>query len=380
MKHLGEIPGGGSAHYTELRSGADGSGTDHPNITLTADQDAPMKAIAYQQALPIADPRSLQEVDLPAPQLRPRDLLVDVQAIAVNPVDTKVRAGVNPEPGQWKVLGWDAVGQVRAVGAEVTLFKPGDRVWYAGAINRAGANAEQHVVDERIVALAPASLTDADAAALPLTAITAWEMLFHRLGVSRGEAGKGQSLLIIGAAGGVGSIMTQLARQLTGLTVIGTASRPETAQWVGDLGAHHVLDHAKPLADEIQRAGLAAPEYVVSLTQTPQHFAQIAKLIAPQGKFGLIDDPVAGSIDIGKLKPKSVSLHWEAMFARSLFETPDMIEQHRLLTEVAQHVDAGQLRSTRGEHFGKIDAANLRRAHALLESGKARGKIVLEGF
>ena len=339
-----------------------------------------MKAIAYQHAGPISNANSLQDVELPAPQPGPRDLLVDVKAVAVNPVDTKVRAGSNPEPGQWKVLGWDAVGTVRAVGPQVTLFKPGDRVWYAGAIHRAGANAERHVVDERIVARAPTSLSDADAAALPLTAITAWEMLFDRLGVARGEASRGKSLLIIGAAGGVGSILTQLARQLTGLTVIGTASRPETAQWVRDLGAHHVIDHSQPLAEEVKRAGLAAPDYVVSLTQTGKHFAQIAELIAPQGKFGLIDDPAAGSIDIGALKRKSVSLHWELMFTRSLFETPDMVAQHALLTEVAQLVDAGTLRSTKGEHFGTINAANLQRAHALLESGKAKGKIVLEGF
>ena len=339
-----------------------------------------MKAIAYQAALPIADPLSLQDVELPAPQPGPHDLLVDVRAIAVNPVDTKVRAGVSADAGQWKVLGWDAVGTVRAVGSAVSLFKVGDRVWYAGAIHRAGANAEQHLVDERIAALAPASLSDAEAAAMPLTTITAWEMLFDRLGVARGEASQGRSLLIIGAAGGVGSVLTQLARRLTGLTVIGTASRPETAQWVTDLGAHHVLDHSKPLSEAVKKAGLAAPDYVVSLTHTDQHFEQIAELIAPQGKLGLIDDPAPGTIQIGALKRKAVSLHWEFMFTRSLFETPDMIEQHRLLTEVAGLINAGRLRTTLGEHFGTISATNLKRAHALLESGRARGKIVLEGF
>lgn len=339
-----------------------------------------MKAIAYQAALPIADPLSLQDVELPAPQPGPHDLLVDVRAIAVNPVDTKVRAGVSADAGQWKVLGWDAVGTVRAVGSAVSLFKVGDRVWYAGAIHRAGANAEQHLVDERIAALAPASLSDAEAAAMPLTTITAWEMLFDRLGVARGEASQGRSLLIIGAAGGVGSVLTQLARQLTGLTVIGTASRPETSQWVRDLGAHHVLDHSKPLSEAVKKAGLAAPDYVVSLTHTDQHFEQIAELIAPQGKLGLIDDPAPGTIQIGALKRKAVSLHWEFMFTRSLFETPDMIEQHRLLTEVAGLINAGRLRTTLGEHFGTISATNLKRAHALLESGRARGKIVLEGF
>lgn len=339
-----------------------------------------MKAIAYQHTLPITNPLSLQDIELPAPEPSPRDLLVDVQAIAVNPVDTKIRTRVSPEPGQWKILGWDAVGTVRAVGSEVTRFSPGDRVWYAGAINRAGSNAQQHVVDERIAALAPRTLSNADAAALPLTSITAWEMLFHRLGIASGDSAKGQSLLIIGAAGGVGSILTQLARQLTGATVIGTASRPQTAQWVRDLGAHHVLDHTQPLATALKDAGLDAPQWVISLTQTHQHFAQIAELIAPQGKFGLIDDPNPGSIDISLLKRKSVSLHWESMFTRSLFETPDMLEQHRLLSEVARLVDAGTLRSTKGDHFGTINATNLKRAHTLLESGKAQGKIVLEGF
>jgi zinc-binding alcohol dehydrogenase family protein len=339
-----------------------------------------MKAIAYQAALPIADPLSLQDVELPVPQPGPHDLLVDVRAIAVNPVDTKVRAGVSADAGQWKVLGWDAVGTVLAVGSAVSLFKVGDRVWYAGAIHRAGANAEQHLVDERIAALAPASLSDAEAAAMPLTTLTAWEMLFDRLGVARGEASQGRSLLIIGAAGGVGSVLTQLARQLTSLTVIGTASRPETSQWVRDLGAHHVLDHSKPLSEAVKKAGLAAPDYVVSLTHTDQHFEQIAELIAPQGKLGLIDDPAPGTIQIGALKRKAVSLHWEFMFTRSLFETPDMIEQHRLLTEVAGLINAGRLRTTLGEHFGTISATNLKRAHALLESGRARGKIVLEGF
>jgi zinc-binding alcohol dehydrogenase family protein len=339
-----------------------------------------MKAVAYQKPLPITDPESLQDVDLPEPEATGRDLLVEVRAIAVNPVDTKVRRSATPPPGQWKVLGWDAVGVVRAVGDRVTLFKPGDRVWYAGAIDRPGANAELHRVDERIVAHAPVSLDDAHAAALPLTAITAWELLFDRLRVPRGNIATGDALLVIGAAGGVGSILVQLARRLTGLTVIGTASRPQTTEWVQRLGAHHVLDHSRPLAAELRGSGLPAPRYVVSLTRSDQHFAQVAELIAPQGRYGLIDDPPAGSLDVSLLKRKSLSLHWEAMFARSLFQTPDMIEQHRLLTEVAKLIDAGEIASTLGEHYGRIDAANLRRAHARIESGQAFGKIVLEGF
>lgn len=337
-----------------------------------------MKAIAYQNSLPITDPLALQDVDLPDPTPGERDLLVEVRAIAVNPVDTKLRKGVNPAAGQWKVLGWDAVGTVRAVGSQVRWFKPGDRVWYAGAIDRAGCNSQLHVVDERIAALAPA-LGDAAAAALPLTAITAWELLFDRLGVPRG-GGHGQALLVIGAAGGVGSMLVQLARRLTGLTVVGTASRPETAEWVRTLGAHHVLDHSRPLAGEVQHSGLPAPHYVASLTQTDLHFAQVAELMAPQGRFGLIDDPAPGTLDVNQLKRKSISLHWELMFTRSLYQTPDMQRQRELLSEVAQLTDAGTLRTTLGEHLGTINAAHLRRAHALQESGRVRGKLVLEGF
>lgn len=340
-----------------------------------------MKAVAYQHSLPITDPRSLQDVELPEPTPGPQDLLVAVKAVAVNPVDTKVRMRAQPADGDWAVLGWDAAGVVQAVGAEVQGFQPGDRVWYAGALQRPGSNAERQVVDARIVGHRPASLDDAAAAAMPLTAITAWEMLFDRLAIPRDPAaGRGESLLVIGAAGGVGSILVQLARRLTGLTVIGTASRPETERWVRELGAHHVLDHRRPLATALREAGLPAPRYVVSLTQTDQHFAQIAELIAPQGRFALIDDPAPGSLDVGLLKRKSVSLHWEFMFTRSMFSTADQIEQQRLLNEVARRVDAGELRSTLGEHYGAINAANLRRAHAMLESGQARGKIVLEGF
>lgn len=337
-----------------------------------------MKAIAYYQCLPITDASALQDVDLPAPQPGPRDLLVEVKAISVNPVDTKVRQNAAPENGAPKVLGWDVAGVVQAVGAQVSLFKPGDRVYYAGSIARAGGNSELHVVDERIVGRMPASLGFADAAALPLTAITAWELLFERLQVAEGRASEGQSLLIVGAAGGVGSILTQLARQLTGVTVIGTASRPDTQQWVRDLGAHHVIDHSQPLSTELKRLGLGPVTHVASLTQTDQHLAELVEALMPQGRLALIDDPK--SLDVSLLKRKSLSLHWEFMYTRSLFETPDMIEQHHLLDRVADLVDAGTLRTTVGEHFGRIDAANLKRAHALLESGKARGKIVLEGF
>jgi zinc-binding alcohol dehydrogenase family protein len=338
-----------------------------------------MKAIGYQNTLPIDQPESLVDITLPDPVAGGHDLLVEVRAVSVNPVDTKVRKSAKPEAGQWKVLGWDATGIIKAVGPDVTLFKPGDRVWYAGSIARAGSNSELQLVDERIVGRMPASLDFGAAAALPLTGLTAWEMLFDRLQVPTGAAGKGKTLLVIGAAGGVGSILVQLARQLTQLTIIGTASRAETRDWVRELGAHHVIDHGKPLAAEIAAAGLAQPDYVSSLTHSDQHFDQVVEAIAPQGKYSLIDDPTT-PIDIMKFKRKAVSLHWELMFTRSLFNTTDMIEQHRILDRLAELVDAGTIRTTANENFGRISAENLRRAHALIESGRARGKIVLEGF
>ena len=293
-------------------------------------------------------------------------------------MDTKIRSNVAPTDGQAKVLGWDVAGVVQAVGSEVSLFQVGDEVYYAGALQRAGGNSELHVVDERIVGHKPKNLGFAEAAALPLTAITAWELLFERLKIAEGSASNGQSLLIIGAAGGVGSILTQLARQLTGLTVIGTASRPETAAWVKQLGAHHVIDHSQPLLAQLQQLGIQQVDHVASLTHTDLHYDQLIEALAPQGQLALIDDPA--QLDVVKLKRKSLSLHWEFMYTRSLFETPDMQAQHALLEQVAQLIDAGTLRTTLGEHFGHINASNLRRAHALLESGKARGKIVLEGF
>ncbi|WP_371232982.1 zinc-binding alcohol dehydrogenase family protein [Pseudomonas sp. QE6] len=337
-----------------------------------------MKAIGYTRSLPSSDPNALLDIQLPEPEPGPRDLLVEVRAISVNPVDTKVRLRAQPAEGQYKVLGWDASGVVRAVGSEVSLFKPGDKVWYAGDLTRPGSNAELQLVDERIVGHMPQNLDFAHAAALPLTTITAWELLFDRLQVAEGSASKGQSLLIVGAAGGVGSILTQLARQLTGMTVIGTASRPETQEWVRNLGAHHVIDHRKPLSEELKRIGIGEVTHVASLNQTEQHLAEIVASLRPQGRLALIDDPE--NLDVRLLKQKSLSLHWEFMYTRSMFHTDDMIEQHKLLERVAGLIDSGVLKTTLGEHFGRIDAANLRRAHALLESNTAKGKIVLEGF
>ena len=337
-----------------------------------------MKAVAYQKSLPISEPQSLMDVDLPDPRATGRDLLVRVKAVSVNPVDTKVRKRAAPEAGDYKVLGWDASGVVEAVGDECSLFKAGDEVWYAGALDRPGTNAELHLVDERIVGKKPASLDFARAAALPLTSITAWEILFERLAIQAGKRHSGESLLIIGAAGGVGSILTQLASRLTGVTVIGTASRPETQAWVSTLGAHHVIDHSKSLSEELQRVGISHVSHVASLTRSDLHLAGIIEALAPFGKLAMIDDP--GQVDFTKLKTKSLSLHWELMFTRSLFKTADMIGQHHLLNEVAELVDAGLIKTTFNEHYGKINAENLRRAHAFIESGQSMGKIVLEGF
>ncbi|WP_144629952.1 zinc-binding alcohol dehydrogenase family protein [Bordetella genomosp. 13] len=335
-----------------------------------------MKAIAYtKHGLTLDDPRSLDLIDLPIPTPGPRDLLVGVRAVAVNPVDTKVRAFFAVEDA--RVLGWDAVGIVEKVGSDVTLFKAGDTVYFAGSLLRPGNHAQYSLVDERIAGHKPASLSDAQAAALPLTSLTAWELLFDRLGVAE-DGGAGKNLLVTGAAGGVGSILVQLARKLTKLTVIGTASRAETRQWVQDLGAHHVIDHGKPMAEQLQRIGAGPAHYIASLTHTDTHYPQLVEALAPQGRLALIDDPA--TLDALPLKRKSASLHWELMFTRSIFETDDMQRQHDILERVAALVDSGVLKTTMGEHYGVINAQNMRRAHAMLESGKARGKIVLEGF
>jgi zinc-binding alcohol dehydrogenase family protein len=337
-----------------------------------------MKAIGYRQSHPIDHPEALLDIDLPDPVASGHDILVEVKAVSVNPVDTKVRSGAGPLDGPYRVLGWDAAGVVRAVGEQASLFKPGDRVMYAGTLLRPGTNSELHLVDERIVGHLPRRLGFEEAAALPLTALTAWELLFDRLQVPQDPSVQGDVLLVVGAAGGVGSMMVQLARQLTGLTVVGTASRPQTRQWAEALGAHHVIDHGAPLPQQLQQAGLGQVRYVASLTHTDQHLPQLVEALAPQGKLGIIDDPE--TFDVRLLKRKSISLHWEFMYTRSMFQTPDMIAQHRILERIGELVDAGVIRSTLAENFGTINAANLRRAHQLLESGKSRGKIVLSGF
>jgi NADPH:quinone reductase len=335
-----------------------------------------MKAVAFYRPLPIDDPGALVDVTLEKPSPTGRDLLVKVAGVSVNPVDTKVRRRPVADPEQPKILGWDAAGTVEAVGSECRLFKLGDKVWYAGSILRPGSDAEYQLVDERIVGRMPRTLSFAEAAALPLTSITAWEMLFDRFAIRIGKPAEAGAILLIGGAGGVGSIALQLARRLTGLTVIATASRPETMEWCRTLGAHHVVDHSKPLAPQLAALGHPMVDYIFSITATEQHFAEIVELLAPQGKFGLIDDPK--TLDAMPFKRKSASIHWEFMYTRSSFTTPDMIAQHHLLNEVAGLVEDGLLRTTLAEKMGKIDAANLRRTHALIESGRAKGKLVLE--
>jgi NADPH2:quinone reductase len=337
-----------------------------------------MKAVAYKATGPISREDSLLDIVQDTPIAMGRDLLVKIHAVSVNPVDTKVRVRQEPEPGGLVVLGWDASGIVEAIGPEVKNFKPGDAVFYAGAINRPGTNSEFHLVDERIVGQKPKSLSHAEASALPLTAITAWEMLFDRLDVKRPTAKGSNNILVIGGAGGVGSITIQLLRALTDMTVIATASREETRQWVRECGAHHVIDHSQPLATQVEALCLGAPGFVFSTTQTEKHLTDIVELIAPQGRFGLIDDPA--ELNAMPLKRKAISLHWELMFTRSLFATPDIAEQGHLLNKVSAMVDAGKIRSTITQVAGKIDATTLKSVHAEIETGSARGKIVLEGF
>ena len=335
-----------------------------------------MKAIGYKENLSIENEASLQDIELEMPKATGRDILVEVKAISVNPVDYKIRQGMKDENGNWKVIGWDAAGLVKAVGEEVTLFKEGDEVWYAGDLFRSGSNTEFQLVDERIVGRKPKSLSFGQAAALPLTTLTAWELLFDRMEVAKDNPNK--SILVIGAAGGVGSILVQLVKKLTQLKIIGTASRPVTRDWLKSLGVDAVINHRNKLSEEFKTQNLSEADYVISLNATEQHIDEIVKMVKPQGKFGFIDDP--STLNVMPFKMKAVSTHIELMFTSSIFQTPDMIEQHNILNEAARLIDEGIIQTTVGEHFGTINATNLRKAHALLESGRAKGKIVLEGF
>lgn len=341
-----------------------------------------MKAVGYNTPLNIEEPEALIDIELSQPMASGRDLLIKVAAVAVNPVDYKIRQNVAPEQGQSKVLGWDAVGEVIATGELATTFKPGDRVYYAGDLNRQGSNAEFQLVDERLVGYQPSSLSNAEAAALPLTAITAWELLFEHLGIRQQTtdsiAKSDEVILVVGAAGGVGSILLQLAKAMTGATIIATASRESSKAWVEKLGAHHVVDHTKPLLPQIEALDVGQVTHVASLNSTDSYFESYVDLLVPFGKIAMIDDPE--SLDVMKLKPKSLSLHLEFMFARSMFDADDMDKQSQLLSQVATLVDEGYIQTTIGKNLGLINARNLALAHAELESGRAIGKIVLEGF
>lgn len=337
-----------------------------------------MKAVGYTDDLPVEQGRRLVDLELPIPQPGPRDVLVRIAAVAVNPLDPTMRRRKGGSPEAPMILGWDAAGVVERIGPAVTLFKPGDEVYYCGSIARPGCNAEYGLVDERIAALKPRSLSFTEAAALPLTAITAWESLFERLKIRIGKAATDDAILVIGAAGGVGSMATQLARRLTGLRVIGTASRPASRAWLAELGAHDIVDHTKPLSQELARIGRPTVRYIYCLTQTLDHWDEIAKCLAPQGEVCLIDIPTG--LDALKIRPKAGSLHFEMMMVKVLFETPDMIQIHRLLTDVASMVDSGIIRTTAGVDLGPINAANIRRAHSEIETKRTVGKITLTGF
>jgi zinc-binding alcohol dehydrogenase family protein len=349
--------------------------------TLSMSQE--MKAIGLSHYLPVSDENCLTDISSPLPKPGPRDLLVRIEAISVNPVDTKVRAPKAQLEDPPRILGWDACGTVVSCGEDVTLFGPGQRVFYAGDITRAGCNSEYHLVDERIAGHAPASLNAEEAAALPLTSLTAWEALFERLAIpldaSHAETEHSPSLLIIGAAGGVGSIAIQLARQLAGLKVIATASRPESSDWCKEMGADKVLNHQQNLVEQFQQANLAKPDYILCCQPADAYFDTMVELIKPQGGIcGIVDNqqPIA----LQKLKPKSATFSWEFMFTRAMFQTEDMIEQHHILNEVSRLLDEGILKGTLKETLSPINAAHLRSAHQRLEAGNMIGKLVLSGW
>ena len=331
-----------------------------------------MRAVGLYRYLPIDNPESLLDMEVETPVAAGHDLLVEVKAISVNPVDTKRRAPKDLVEKTPKILGWDAAGVVKAAGAECTLFKPGEPVYYAGSVIRQGANCQFQLVDERIVGRKPATLSFAEAAALPLTTLTAWELMFERMEISKAGAHAGRSVLVLGGAGGVGSIAIQLAKRLARLKVIASASRPESIAWCKGLGADEIVDHSRPL-------DIPEVDFVLCFSATDVYWNQFAKLVKPQGKIGLIVR-TAKPVDLAILHDKSIAVCLEGMFTRSTFQTADMAAQHALLEETAGLVEAGVLKTTLRSNLGKIDAANLRRAHKLLEEGHVVGKLVLEGW
>lgn len=342
---------------------------------------AQMRAIGYQNSLLIDHEQSLQDFLCPKPAPGSTELLVKINAIGVNHIDAKARMANNPMGAQWNILGWDSVGVVEAIGCDVSKFKPGDKIWYSGAINRPGCNSEWHCVEAVLASHAPQSLSEAEAAAFPMTALTAWELLFDRLRIPQGnEAGKGETLLVIGASGGVGSFIVQLAAQLTGMTIIGTASKPDGKQAAIASGAHHVINHREALLPQLEALGFSSVDRVVSTAGSDKLFQQLVECLTPQGAFALIDDPAPGAIDVLALRAKSLSFHWELVFTRSLFATSDRSQQGKILEIVADMVDQGLIKVPALTNLGEISAINLRQAHQLLESGHSNGKLVLAGF
>jgi len=340
-----------------------------------------MKAIGYTSPQPITSPESLVDIEAPQPTAEGRDLLVNVKAIAVNPVDYKIRQNRAPAAGEHAIIGWDAVGEVVAIGQDASNFQLGDIVFYAGDLTRQGSNAEYQVVDERLVGHKPKSLSNADAAALPLTSITAWELLFEHLDIKQqppeSTHKSDEVILVVGAAGGVGSIFIQIAKAVTGATIVATASRASSQNWVKELGADYAIDHSKPLQPQIDELGIQIT-HVASLNHTGSYMDAYIDMLPPFGKIALIDDPK--NLDISNIKPKSLSVHWEFMFARSMFKSKDMHKQSDLLNSISELVDSGFIKTTAGKNIGVINATNLKHAHQELESGKSIGKIVLKGF
>ena len=337
-----------------------------------------MRGVGLYQHLPIEKPDSLLDLDLPKPEPAGHDLLVRIESVSVNPVDTKVRAPGKPARTTPLVLGWDAAGVVDAIGAAVAMFKPGDKVFYAGDITRPGSNSEFHLVDERIVGHRPRSLSAEAAAAFPLVSITAYEALFDRLGVNPDGRSRGRTLLVIAGAGGVGSMTIQLAK-MAGLTVLATASRPESIEWVKHLGADHVLDHRRPLRPQLESAGYKTVHYILNCADTDAYWDAMADAIVPQGKICTIVEN-KGPLDQQVMKLKSVTHVWELMFTRSKYQTEDMVEQHKLLERIAGWIDGGMIKGILREKLEPINAANLKKAHAKLQSGTMIGKLALKGW
>ncbi|MBN8459957.1 MAG: zinc-binding alcohol dehydrogenase family protein [Verrucomicrobia bacterium] len=335
-----------------------------------------MKAIAAPRHLPVSDPDCLIEIETPIPDLRPHDLLVRVRAFAVNPVDTKIRASLGPQPlVQPRILGWDAAGVVVSASPEAGGFAPGDEVFYAGDLTRPGCNSEFHAVDSRLVAHKPSTWSFADAAALPLVGLTAWELLFERMGVP--ASGGNRTLLIINGAGGVGSALIPLAK-LAGLTVVATASRPETTAWCRALGADHVISHREPLAPQCAALGIRAFPLIANLYSPEVHWPETAVLLEPFGTLGLIVEP-REALPIGDpLKAKCARIVWEFMAARAKFQTADMHVQGQTLARLARLCDEGRIPKLATRHCGTPSPESLRQAHAAMETSTAHGKWVFE--